>query len=79
MEENWRWWKKNPFSRYNRNPFLKKMEEEKEEYKGGKIEEWNEEEDEEDRWRIKEDRKYLEELGDEDFDMGNLRDPYDEL
>ena len=54
------------------------MEEEKEEYKGEKIEEWNEEEDEEDRQRIKEDRKYLEELGDEKFDMGNLRDPYNE-
>jgi len=26
-----------------------------------------------------EDRKYLEELGDENFDMGNLRDPYNEL
>jgi len=78
MEKNWRQWKKNPFSRYNRNPFLKRMEEKKE-YKGGKIEEWNEEEDEEDRWRIKEDRKYLEKLEDENQDMGNLRDPYDEL
>jgi len=43
------------------------------------IEEWNEEEDEEDRKRLEEDRKYLEELGDEDQDMGNLRDPYEEL
>jgi len=39
MEENWRQWKRNLFSRYNRNPFLKRMEEEKDEYKGGKIEE----------------------------------------
>ena len=45
---NQEYWKKNPFSRYSRNPFLKRMEEEKDEYKGGKIEEWNEEEDEED-------------------------------
>ena len=36
MKENWRWWKKNPFSRYNKNPFLKKIEEEKE-YKRRKI------------------------------------------
>jgi len=78
MEENWRWWKKNLFSRYSRNPFLKRIEE-KEEYKGGKIEEWDKEEDEKDRWRLEEDRKYLEELGDENQDMGNLRDPYDEL
>ena len=78
MEESWRWWKKNPFSRYSRNPFLKRMEE-KEEYKGGKIEEWDEEEDEEDWWRLEEDRKYLEELEDKNQDMGNLRDPYDEL
>jgi len=55
------------------------MKEEEEEYKGGKIEEWDEEEDEEDRWRLEEDRKYLEELGDENQDMGNLRDPYDKL
>jgi len=78
MEENWRWWKKNPFSRYSRNPFLKKMEEKKE-HEGGKIKEWNEEEDEEDRRRIEEDRKYLEGLKDENQDMGDLRDPYDEL
>jgi len=48
MEANWKWWKRNPFSRYNNNLFLKRMEEEKQEYKGGKIEEWNDEEDEED-------------------------------
>jgi len=47
MEENWRQWKKNPFSRYSRNPSLKRMEE-KEEYKGGKIEEWNKEDNKED-------------------------------
>jgi len=74
MEENWRWWKKNLFSRYNKNPFLKKMKEERKEYKKGKIDE-----DKEDRWRIEEDRKYLEELGDENLNMGNLRDPYNEL
>jgi len=78
MEENWRRWKKNPFSRYSRNPFLKRMEERKED-EGGKIKEWNEEEDEEDRRRIEEDRKYLEGLKDENQDMGDLRDPYDEL
>jgi len=39
MEENWRWWKRNLFSRYSKNPFLKKMQEEKKEYKRGKIEE----------------------------------------
>ena len=78
MEENWRQWKKNPFSRYSRNPFLKIMEEKKE-YKEGKIEEWDEEEDKEDRQRLEEDRKYLEELGDKNQDMGDLRDPYDEL
>jgi len=55
------------------------MEEEEHEYKGGMIEEWNEEEDEEDRQRIEEDRKYLEKLGDENLDMGDLRNPYDEL
>jgi len=53
--------------------------EEKKEYEGGKIEEWDEEEDEENRQRLKEDKKYLEELGDKDQDMGDLRDPYDEL
>ena len=53
--------------------------EEKKEYKGGKIEEWNKEEDKKDRRRIEEDKKYLEELEDENQDMGNLRDPYDEL
>ena len=79
IEENWRRWKKNPFSRYSRNPFLKRMEEEEHEYKGGMIEEWNEEEDKEDRQRIKEDRKYLEGLEDKNQDMGDLRDPYNEL
>ena len=57
---------------------MKRMEK-REEYKGGKIEEWNKEEDEEDQWRIKEDRKYLEELEDENQDMDDLRDPYDGL
>ena len=79
MEENWKRWKKNPFSRYSRNPFLKRVEEEKNEYKRGTIEEWNEEENKEDRWRIEEDRRYLKELGDKNEDMGNLRDPYEEL
>jgi len=79
MEENWRKWKRNPFSRYNKNLFLKKMEKAKDEYKGGKIKEWNEEEDEEDQWKIEKDRKYLEELGDENFDIGDLRDPYNKL
>jgi len=46
MEANWKWWKKNTFYRYNNNPFLKRMEEE--EYRGGKIEEWNDKEDEKD-------------------------------
>jgi len=55
------------------------MEEEWEEYKGRKIEEWDKEEDKEDWWRLEEDRKYLKELGDENQDMGNLRDPYYEL
>jgi len=79
IEENWRWWKKNPFSGYNKNPFLKKMEEEQKEYKGGKIEEWNKEEGKEDQWRIKEDRKYLEKLGNENLNMGDIRDLYNEL
>jgi len=79
MEENWRWWKRNLFLRYNRNPFLKKIEEEKNEYKGGIIEEWNEEENKEDQWRIKEDRKYLEGLDNEEEDMNDLKDPYNEL
>jgi len=39
MEENWRQWKKNLFSRYSRNPFLKRIEEETNGYKGGKIKE----------------------------------------
>ena len=55
---------------------MKRIEEEKDKYKGGKIEEWNREENEEDWWRIKEDRKYLEELENENQDMGDLRDPY---
>jgi len=79
MEENWRRWKKNPFSRYSRNLFLKGMEEEEHEYKGGMIEEWNKEEDEEDQQRIEKDRKYLEGLEDKNQDMGDLRDPYNEL
>jgi len=79
MEENWRKWKINPFLRYNKNSFLKKMEEKEEEYKGGKVEEWNKEKDKEDQWRIEEDRRYLEELGDENLDMGDLRDPYNDL
>jgi len=55
------------------------MEEEEHEYKGGMIEEWNEEEDEENRRRIKEDRKYLKGLENKNQDMGDLRDPYEEL
>jgi len=39
MEENWSRWKKNPFSRYNKNLFLMKIKEEKDKYKGEKIEE----------------------------------------
>ena len=58
---------------------MKRIEEEKDKYKGGKIEEWNREENEEDWWRIKEDRKYLEELENENQDMGDLRDPYNKL
>ena len=53
--------------------------EEKYEYKEGMIKEWNKEKNEEDRQRIEEDRKYLEGLKDENQDMGNLRDPYNEL
>jgi len=48
MEKNWRRWKRNPFSRYSKNLFLKRMEEEKDKYKKGKIEEWNKEEDKKD-------------------------------
>jgi len=48
MEEKWRKWKRNLFSRYNRNLFLKGIEEEKNEYKRGKIEEWDKEENKED-------------------------------
>jgi len=58
---------------------LKRIEEKKHKYKGGKIEEWDKEENKEDRQRIEKDRKYLEELKDENQDMGNLRDLYDEL
>jgi len=79
MEENWRRWKRNLFSRYNRNLFLKRMEEEKKEYKEAKIEEWNEKENKKDRQRIEEDRKYLEELVDKNQDMDDLKDPYDKL
>jgi len=79
MEENWKRWKRNPFSRYNKNPFLKKIEEEKEECKEGKIKEGDKEVDEEDQRRLEEDRRYLEELGGENQDMGDLRDPYDKL
>ena len=43
------------------------------------VEEWNEEKDEEDRQRIEENKKYLEELKDEKCKIGNLRDPYDKL
>jgi len=55
------------------------MEEEEHKYKGEMIEEWNKEDDEEDQQRIEEDRKYLKGLKDKNQDMGNLRDPYDEL
>ena len=43
IKENWRQWKKNPFSRYNRNLFLKRIEEEKHKYKRKIVKEWNEE------------------------------------
>jgi len=39
MEENWRQWKRNLFLRYSKNPFLKRIEKEKNEYKKGKIKE----------------------------------------
>ena len=58
---------------------MKRMEEEKDKYKGKRNKELNKEEDEEDRQRIEEDRKYLEGLENENQDMGNLRDPYNEL
>ena len=58
---------------------MKRIEKEKDKYKRARIEEWNEEKDEEDQQKIEEDRKYLEELEDENQDMGDLRDPYDEL
>jgi len=55
------------------------MEEERDEYKGRRMKEWNKEKNKEDQQRIEEDRKYLEELGNEGEDMGDLRDPYDKL
>ena len=58
---------------------MKRIEEEEHKYKRGMIEEWNEEEDERDQQRIEKDKKYLERLEDENQDMGNLRDPYNEL
>jgi len=79
MEENWRWWKRNLFSRYNRNPSLKRIEEEKYEYKRGMVEEWNKDKDEENWWRIEENRKYLTELEDENQDISNLKDLYNKL
>ena len=38
-----------------------------------------EEEDKKDQQRIEKDRKYLKGLKDEENNMGNLKDPYDEL
>jgi len=35
--------------------------------------------DEEDQQRLEEDRRYLEKLGEENQDIGDLRDPYDKL
>ena len=55
------------------------MEEEQKEYKGGRIKEQNKEENKEDQQRIEKDRKYLEELKDENQDMGDLRDLYNKL
>jgi len=55
------------------------VEEEKNEYKRGMVEEWNKKKDKKDQRRIEEDRRYLEGLEDENQDMGDLRDPYDEL
>ena len=48
IEEDWRQWKKNPFSRYSRNPLLKRIEQKGYEYKEGRVEELNREEDEKD-------------------------------
>ena len=79
MEKNQKQQRRNPFLRYNKNMFLKRIEKEKNEYKKEIIEEWNKKENKEDRQRIKEDRKYLEELEDENLDMDDLRDLYDEL
>jgi len=39
MEENWKQRKKNLFSRYNKNSFLKRVEEEKHNYKKEKVKE----------------------------------------
>ena len=58
---------------------MKRVEEEKNEYKRGMVEEWNKKKDKKDQRRIEEDRRYLEGLEDENQDMGDLRDPYDEL
>lgn len=68
MEENWKWWKRNLLSKYNRNLFLKKVIENRMEYKREMIEEWNEK-----------DRKHLKKLKGKDEDMGNLRDLYNKL
>ena len=76
IKENWRQWKRNLFSRYRRNLLLKKVEEERRGYKEGVI---KEEEDKKDQQRIEKDRKYLKGLKDEENNMGNLKDPYDEL
>jgi len=56
MKENWKQWKKNPFSRYNRNLFLQKSQDNKRRRK----EEANEEKKK--RRIIEEDQKYLESL-----------------
>jgi len=39
----------------------------------------NEEKNKEDRQKIEEDRKYLERFKNKNQDMGDLRDPYNEL
>ena len=43
------------------------------------VKEQNKEEDKEDQQRIKKNRKYLEGSEDEGENMGDLRDPYNEL
>ena len=48
IKENWRKWKRNLFSRYSKNLFLKRIKEKKNKYKGEKIKEWNKKEDEKD-------------------------------